>query len=1386
MDPDSQYKKRFPLFAGFLVALLALIVLSATAAPSAARETGAPEANAPEAVQEGAPAASQDEPAAPTAPCSGGPTIDGITLDECVTNTFTVGGDSKSITVWYTKNTTSATRTMEDGTTRTMQHWINNDSEAQDIADWGQEAWELFYDIFNHHPYNNGCSDNIDVQLEDLASGAGVAYWASSGNCTIGIDSPTVRSSGAQRTTYHEFQHYLQYSFDDGCYNDLMSNYDDNAEFVEGYADLAEDSVNAAVDNGATGGTVNGYDPTASLYDEGYMNVFTKYFVEHAGTLGSMSDPEYGWDAVDAHYTECDNQDTLYVLDTVVPALTGMSLEEFFLDFFAANWAKDWAEAATQPELVYYDDDDGTWYGDISIQESASLSGGSQSWTGETTPDDWAGKYYEITPLSGCPYVMLEVDGETGANLGINMMAADTVGATSVLRSAWIGEDFTRTFAGNGVHDKIVVSVNAFANTHDYDVTATCASPTIDLMEPKPRPNSTLVGSPVSPIAFLARFRVTSSGNPVRGLPASSFSADAEGDAATLVASSFQEVGDEYWVTMLPPTKEEGVNYVDLELCLDGAICDTNSESLLYVPPGNSDLGMVFDASGSMGTEDVTGEGTRLENAKKAGTVMADLLQNGDRVFVMDFSANGSLDLQVHLARSVIPDDASINDVRNAIDNVTARNLTPIGPALLEARDLILAAPQGDNPKHIILLSDGNENVAPFYADIRGDIMDSGVIVDTISFSHEANEALMSQIAGDTGGIWRHVPTTPGTMYAPQSADDAEAMEALTADLMTLGLSPAQAEGALAASTYLPGPLRLSDVYDYMETEAQSASRILNAANSTLDYDQWYEQSTYVDGSANQLRLVVATREEEDEVGSSGLDRITQVLPPGANPDQGWIYINAPYFATENPPANWDVRRSATDDVVIIANPSAGTWRIRTRMEQFFIIESTETAAEPNAPLQENPVVINGSVQSEYVMDARFLSPLDSSNQAEAGDSLPIVASLMSREGTITGGVGIALVSKPNGDLTGSFLFDDGESNDGAAGDGIYGGVVRDTDMGGSYNARVLLSVPDPMNPAQNIIREKTMAFWINGPGQDDVEIVDTDNDNMPDPWEEKCGLNTNADDSQADLDEDGLPNIDEWIHGTTACDPDTDDGGEEDGSEVNGGRNPLLPNDDLLPALGYVNVLGLNGQIQVIWSPNTAYTDTIALVETDGEPDRTVNMGTTGSFIIDNANNGQQYRVTVRGASGNGTSAPRGPFTVTPREDYVRPQGEVFINNNAPETVSRFVTLNLEAVDAADYALYYTPTQERRSILHGEIPDASPTEMRVADHLSDFADPEAGWMPYEPELENYYLSNCPTGDVCTVYAQFRDATGNVSYTSHDEIDLAGTPLYLPVLFKVE
>ncbi|MGV3663770.1 MAG: DUF1800 family protein [Prosthecobacter sp.] len=70
----------------------------------------------------------------------------------------------------------------------------------------------------------------------------------------------------------------------------------------------------------------------------------------------------------------------------------------------------------------------------------------------------------------------------------------------------------------------------------------------------------------------------------------------------------------------------------------------------------------------------------------------------------------------------------------------------------------------------------------------------------------------------------------------------------------------------------------------------------------------------------------------------------------------------------------------------------------------------------------------------------------------------------------------------------------------------------------------------------------------------------DTDEDGMPDVWENTNGLNPNsAADAALDGDTDGLSNLREHLAGTLPHDADSDDDLARDGLEVDSGSNPLL-----------------------------------------------------------------------------------------------------------------------------------------------------------------------------------------------------------------------------------
>jgi glucose/arabinose dehydrogenase len=77
-----------------------------------------------------------------------------------------------------------------------------------------------------------------------------------------------------------------------------------------------------------------------------------------------------------------------------------------------------------------------------------------------------------------------------------------------------------------------------------------------------------------------------------------------------------------------------------------------------------------------------------------------------------------------------------------------------------------------------------------------------------------------------------------------------------------------------------------------------------------------------------------------------------------------------------------------------------------------------------------------------------------------------------------------------------------------------------------------------------------------------DFEFIDpdTDDDDMPDAWETEHGLVVGTDDSQLDVDSDGLSNLDEYLRKTDPKDEDSDGDGFSDGAEATAGTSPLNP----------------------------------------------------------------------------------------------------------------------------------------------------------------------------------------------------------------------------------
>jgi hypothetical protein len=115
------------------------------------------------------------------------------------------------------------------------------------------------------------------------------------------------------------------------------------------------------------------------------------------------------------------------------------------------------------------------------------------------------------------------------------------------------------------------------------------------------------------------------------------------------------------------------------------------------------------------------------------------------------------------------------------------------------------------------------------------------------------------------------------------------------------------------------------------------------------------------------------------------------------------------------------------------------------------------------------------------------------------------------------------------------------------------------------------------------------------------VPSEDSDNDGLPDNWEESYGLDPNDDGlvdidngPDGDPDEDGVNNEDEYANRTDPIDADTDDDGLGDGAETNTGTFVSAADTGTNPRLADSDGDGLNDSVEnplLAWDPANAAT---------------------------------------------------------------------------------------------------------------------------------------------------------------------------------------------------
>jgi hypothetical protein len=144
------------------------------------------------------------------------------------------------------------------------------------------------------------------------------------------------------------------------------------------------------------------------------------------------------------------------------------------------------------------------------------------------------------------------------------------------------------------------------------------------------------------------------------------------------------------------------------------------------------------------------------------------------------------------------------------------------------------------------------------------------------------------------------------------------------------------------------------------------------------------------------------------------------------------------------------------------------------------------------------------------------------------------------------------------------------------------------------------------------------------------------------------------------DADYDGLTNSEEYQQGTDPNNPDTDGGGENDGSEVDFGSDPLDPSDDEIEAPENLQATAGIGAVTLTFDVQPEYNHLILYRSTSPEAGYAVvdaSVAPDGSHVDDGLTNDVTYYYFMMAVDGEGhVSAPSNVASATPRENAISP----------------------------------------------------------------------------------------------------------------------------------
>ncbi len=713
---------------------------------------------------------------------------------------------------------------------------------------------------------------------------------------------------------------------------------------------------------------------------------------------------------------------------------------------------------------------------------------------------------------------------------------------------------------------------------------------------------------------------------------------------------------------------------------------------------------LALDTSQSMGQPSTN---PRLTTVKAVAQRLAHVLPSNARLGLMRFAGNGAVPANnATLLTALAPLGAAQR--AQFLSNLGA--VAPTTQPRIKLADLLVSsittfnAQGAGGERHLVIVTDGGDqpgfDIDGFVAQARN----AGIRLHILALSSLADQPLLAQLASRTGGSFGFI------------------------DVPAAGASRAEFDDRLAhAESQI---LRRQQVAAGSSTTPAAGA----PANIAIDIDAAL-------GPSSGPRVILIdgrTAAAFSGVRLFGPDNVQVVHGNGGVE----VFQNGQSFAFHVP------------------NASNGTWRLEVDPSPAGAIAFDYGAA------------VVDPVRSVRVAVARPGGDHDPSEYFRVGEPVLIQAALTDLSGGPAPETATAGLTKVGAGTLTLALRDDGSNGDQFAGDRIYSAIYRGTDSGSLTGY-----VDDESSTAQRSrVTSLTVTFntgtaaaprLLTGRGAFSVMaediVADTDRDGLPDRFEiRQACLDVSVADASGDRDGDGALTSAEFAAGTNPCDPDSDDGGERDGSELAAGRRALDSGDDAIKRIRDLEILSrLPDHEEMDPLPGFAHTlrfdsdpaYATILVKRASAPegpfvDHAVidAVAANGRYVDPGLPNGQTHCYQLIARTAMVEAAGSDIVCATSRGDSTAPRGSVTLNGGAPRARNGNLLIAQLAID-----------------------HESPAGMQMRLTLPNGTD--TGWIAYVPTL-TVDVSSLQPPAVATVAAVFRDAAGNESERYVDDVDL--------------